>query len=355
MDSDKSALSAEEGVNQPSESDCLLKADEVNSGWRYLLLENPLSTLHSIFGHNLLVLIFVHQHLQKGFLSGLKGAAVPYLYKAYAVAAPQVQVFSGVTQLPWAMKPLIGLASDLLPIGGYSKVPYVGATTLIGIAACAVVALAPQSMLSLSGLVVCFFLVQLQNATGDLLSEAKYAEKIQDNPEHGSSLVSYVWFGLQLAGLLAVLLAGHMISIFGPRSAYGVAAVLLPLIFIPMFLGYWEDRQKTVVEASEARAGAFEHPETALLCFIMLAATVVLSICGMLVKDEVITCVVGLAVMAVVLISFSLVLSPMIARVNAFALIQTSLMFPISGAAFYFYTDSAKEYPEGPHFSPFFL
>merc|ERR1719478_344357 len=54
------------------------------------------------------------------------------------------------------------------------------------------------------------------------------------------------------------------------------------------------------------------------------------------------------------LVSFSLVLSPIIAKFNAFSLIQTALAPSVGGAAYFFYTDTAEQYPEGPHFTPFF-
>jgi len=53
----------------------------------------------------------------------------------------------------------------------------------------------------------------------------------------------------------------------------------------------------------------------------------------------------------VMLVSFSVVLRPVIAKVNAFFLIQTSLGVSIGGASFYFFTDNPYQYPEGPHFS----
>eukprot|EP00928_Gymnodinium_smaydae_P033067 TRINITY_DN23792_c1_g1_i2.p1 TRINITY_DN23792_c1_g1~~TRINITY_DN23792_c1_g1_i2.p1 ORF type:complete len:290 (-),score=25.56 TRINITY_DN23792_c1_g1_i2:204-1073(-) len=52
--------------------------------------------------------------------------------------------------------------------------------------------------------------------------------------------------------------------------------------------------------------------------------------------------------------SFSLVLSPTIARCNAFSMLQSSLTVSFSGAAFYFYTDGKAQYLEGPHFTPYF-
>merc|ERR1719409_1270263 len=55
--------------------------------------------------------------------------------------------------------------------------------------------------------------------------------------------------------------------------------------------------------------------------------------------------------MIVVLISFSVVLRPAIAKMNAFFLIQTSLGISIGGATFYFYTNTPEQYKHGPHFS----
>merc|ERR1719263_1013088 len=55
--------------------------------------------------------------------------------------------------------------------------------------------------------------------------------------------------------------------------------------------------------------------------------------------------------MVVVLVAFSIVLRPVIAKMNAFFLVQTSLGISIQGATFYFYTDTSDQYPDGPHFS----
>lgn len=46
---------------------------------------------------------------------------------------------------------------------------------------------------------------------------------------------------------------------------------------------------------------------------------------------------------------------PIIAKVNAFFLVQSAMGISISGASFYFFTDNEQQYPEGPHFSPVFF
>merc|ERR1719161_1433297 len=63
----------------------------------------------------------------------------------------------------------------------------------------------------------------------------------------------------------------------------------------------------------------------------------------------------ALFTMLVVLVAFSVVLRPVIAKINAFFLIQTSLGVAIGGSTFYFYTDDENQYPEGPHFSVYFF
>merc|ERR1719439_83550 len=86
---------------------------------------------------------------------------------------------------------------------------------------------------------------------------------------------------------------------------------------------------------------------------MMLIGSLVLTFVGLCASFEV-TCITALTVAMVMLLSFSIMLSPIIAKFNAFSLIQTSCTFTVSGAAFYFFTDTPEQYPEGPHFSPFF-
>ena len=48
-------------------------------------------------------------------------------------------------------------------------------------------------------------------------------------------------------------------------------------------------------------------------------------------------------------------LRPIVAKVNAFFLIQSTLGITISGSTFYFYTDTKEQYADGPHLSPVFF
>ena len=179
-----------------------------------------IARLESSFGSELLIMLFVSQHLMKGFVNEFIAPCVAYLYGSYKVPGPQMQVYRGVTQLPWAMKPMIGLLSDAVPIFGFNKSPYILLVTLLGAAAMTCIGLMPRVSLSVTSLVLCIFLIQLQLSTTDLLTEAKYAEKMQTKPKEGPALMSFVWFGLQVGGLVATLLSLGQIECFETLSYF---------------------------------------------------------------------------------------------------------------------------------------
>jgi len=315
-----------------------------------------LQNLHRHFGFELLALLFGVQHLLKGFVHSLVGQAEPYLFRLYHVPAPQMQIYGGIAGLPWALKPMLGLVSDVMPIWGYHKAPYMLITTVLGVLALFEVAVSSTDSMNVRWLVVCLFIVSLQISTCDLLSEAKYAEKVKENPKHGPSMLTYVWFGMQVGGLCAVVASGFLIQDFGPRSAYLVCVPFAAAVLLPVCLGYVQEEQKSSAEISEARTRVFRQWEACVLCFITFCGIAFLVVWGIMTKgDPYSNAKAAVGVGAVVLVSFSMFLSPVIAKFNAFAFIQTALSWQMGGAAFYFFTDTPEQYPEGPHFSEFFF
>merc|ERR1719215_2263758 len=239
-----------------------------------------LDALADKFGYKLLVMLFASQHLMKGFAGALMGPCSSYLYKAYNVAGPQMQIYGGVTQLPWAMKPIIGLLSDALPIRGFHKSPYILGASAVGAVSLALIGASTRVHLTVTMLVICMFFVQLQFSTCDLLTEAKYAEKMQSNPEHGPKLMTFVWFGLQTGGLAATMMVGPMLSHYGPHFPYLVALVPATFIMIPMARNYMEEVPRNSEELQEARAKLMRQKEACFLCLLMFVGTILLTFLG---------------------------------------------------------------------------
>jgi len=203
-------------------------------------------------------------------------------------------------------------------------------------------------------MVACLFAAQTQLSTSDLLSEAKYAEKMQVNPEHGPSLLTYVWSGMNLGVLVAVLASGPVIRYLGPSSAYLLSAVPAFAALLVVNFGYLEENKLSDEEVAKVRARFMQQPEACILCFLMLIGSICIIVTGLAFANVTLNCIVSMAVFFVMLVSFSVLLSPRIARFNAFSLIQTSLSWSVGGAAYFFYTDTEEQYKAGPHFSEFF-
>jgi folate/biopterin transporter len=303
------------------------------------------------FGYKLLVMLFASQHLMKGFSASLTGSAVQYLYGSYNVPGPRMQVFGGITSLPWAMKPIIGLVSDCMPINGYNKASYILIASVVGAASLAVIGFTPQTALSVEALVMCLFFTQAQLSTCDLLTEAKYAEKMQTSPAQGPNLMTFVWFGLQFGGLVATIISGPVLHHLGVKAPFLMALVPATFILFPVALNYMEETRQSPEQTREHRRRFFEQKEAGFLCVLMFCGTILLMVVGLVFKSIMLNAAVAIGVAVVMLVAFSVLLRPIIAKVNAFFLIQTALSFSIGGASFYFYTDTPKQYPEGPHFS----
>ncbi|CAK0865948.1 unnamed protein product [Prorocentrum cordatum] len=200
------------GVQKPAEGHGSLPFPFNQNRW--------LDELGQAFGYRLLVMLFASQHIMKGFAPSFTGPASQFLFASYNVAGPRMQIFGGIISLPWAMKPIIGLVSDCFPIRGYNKAPYILLATMLGIVGCAALAKIPAERLSVNAVVFCLFCMQLQFSSCDLLTEAKYAEKMQSNPARGPDLMTFVWFGLQGGGLLATLMVGPVLDHYGPKAPF---------------------------------------------------------------------------------------------------------------------------------------
>lgn len=309
--------------------------------WQKELLEE--------FGWELLGLLSCAQHVTKGFVHGFCMAAFAFIMKRYSVDASRMGIYQGVVQLPWALKPALGILSDACPIGGYTRKPYLIAATTIGVIALATLAVM-RDALKVDQVVMLLFCCSLYASTVDLLTEAVYASALRAKPSHGPSLLSFVWGGMTVAGIAATLLSGGILSHTSPWVIYAVAIPFAGLIIVPIMLNWAKEPCLNREQISEQRARVWEQKMAVMLAFVMMAATAVLATSGMhftIRQNAMVSAFVG----SIVLMAFSVSLNPVIAKVNAFSLIQAATHVSLGGSSFYFMTDTKEQYPAGPHFT----
>eukprot|EP00928_Gymnodinium_smaydae_P080811 TRINITY_DN64433_c0_g1_i1.p1 TRINITY_DN64433_c0_g1~~TRINITY_DN64433_c0_g1_i1.p1 ORF type:complete len:567 (+),score=73.51 TRINITY_DN64433_c0_g1_i1:92-1792(+) len=337
------------GCEAPTESSPLI-AGKQEAGLLHFC-----SQLEKNFGIRLIVILFFTQHVIKGFVSDFTGSATPYLFKEYGVAASDSQIFGSVISLPFAMKPIIGLVSDLYPIQGYRKAPYMIMSSCLALAAIVAIGLTTSSTLTIRMAVICIFLLSLQCATCDLLTEATYAERIAKKPAAGPDMLTYVWFGMTFATLLSSSCSGYVIEHYGSRVAFLFCVLPVGIVMFPVARGYLEEASISKEEAARLRKAHLKQKEACVLCILIIVATLSMMVCGIVIRDPIVNGCLSIFIGVLVVVTCSVLLSPPLAKFNAFSVIQSSLTLSIGGASFYFFTDDERQYPEGPHFTPFFF
>jgi hypothetical protein len=313
-----------------------------------------LRDLEAHFGYNFLVLIFVAQHLVIGILKSFVIAARPYVYTDYGVDAAQQLICGGITSLPVScLRPLIGLVTDTVPVAGYLKAPYFVAGCLLGGAGLFTVGSATVGSISTSLLVLCLFAFFCQVSVVGVIAEGAQAVKMQEHPQRAPQLLSFVWLGEVTCVFLANLSAGALIQGVGAESLLLLVSAPAFLAGAPALLGFLEERYQTDEDLRVARARVQAQGEVCFLSVLMVVAGAAVMAAGLL-YDTRTVCAVSISSMLVLLLAHSLLLTPVIAKLSAYILIQGSLSWSITPLEFYFYTDDAEAYPEGPHFSTMF-
>lgn len=314
--------------------------------------------LTSSYGGNFIVYIIVIEHLIKGMCGGLFEFALPYVFRDYHTPAPQMQMFGALAAFPWAMKPIIGLISDVFPVGGYNKWPYILLTSIIGTASCFLIGLMSKAITPVLLVVVFAFFMSLQTVTADVLTQGKYTQKVKETTSltGGTDLLTFVWCGIDGAGIVGVLCSGILIKYLGAKAVFTIIGVFFGLSIVPLLMGYLEEKKLSDDEVTEIRQMFSQQKEAVFLAVAMFVGTIVISICILLSDSSALNAIVAGCIVGVLLILFSVLLSPRIAMVNAFSLFQS--LFPqasINGAVYYFCTDTAEEFPGGPNFSKFYF
>lgn len=266
-----------------------------------------------------------------------------------------MQVYMSISCSAWALKPIIGIVSDLMPIRGLHKAPYVIITSLIGVSCCAAIGFSTTDSQSVLTVVFCLFGMSLQASTCDLLSEAKYSEHLAAKPTFGPDLLTYVWGGISFGNIMAISVVGTLIQSMGPRSVFLACLFPASAIVYPTLMNYFEEKVVTAQERERMIQHFAKQKEVLGLGVLMCVCTLVLTFMGATSQSHFHTFLAAMIVLAVLMPAFHMVLRPEIARVNTFFVLQAALGITINGATFYFYTDKPEQFPEGPHFSAWFF
>ena len=330
------------------------------------------SDLSSVFSWRFLSWLAVQNFAMYGGVSALIMAVSLPLFKEMGIDASRQQLYSTMTLSPFALKPFIGVTSDLFPIRGYHKRYLALISILIGLVGCsALLALYHNSSVKEAAvdlvaayrlsdlLVICFFCMNVTAANLDILGEGKYSEIMRQHPESGSSVITFKFVLGLLGSIVTNTYVGPLTDIGYFRLLFWIALGLLITPFYPTLRGWLPEKKRRKSEPGMTKIcfgllfdqGRFQKKRTPFIVIALSGAAVpLLSAVTTFANLRI-----GLAVSMCVLLILAAVTYAVFPRV-VFRIIVAIMLIKIShiklgGVLGYFYTADAQCLANGPHFS----
>lgn len=294
------------------------------------------------------VLMSVYFGLIGTTLQILLNSYLPY-FKSVGATGTQYQALVTVATMPWATKAAIGLLSDAVPIFGYHKRGYIVVMSVVGTLALLLLGLIPLGpSLGFIGAIL-LFVVNLQAATVDLLTEGKYAELMVARPETGSDIVSFAW-GLKCTGaFVGCIISGIMTTLFAPRFMYIVAMPLAAQVMLPAIFGLFPERRLPPSERRIRYDKLNAYPDLFKLSIVMTTGAIIVAMSAF--GPSTLQSSVSLGV-AVILATLGFIWLPKPLRpANLYLFLNNLIYISITGATDYWYTADQSCVPGGPSFS----
>nr|CAD1819772.1 unnamed protein product [Ananas comosus var. bracteatus] len=159
---------------------------------------------------------------------GLARLAVSFYLKDDLHLDPaETAVISGVSSLPWLVKPLYGFISDSIPLYGYRRRSYLILSGLLGALSWSLMAAFVDSKYDAA---FCIFLGSLSVAFSDVVVDSMVVERARGESQSTSgSLQSLCWGSSAFGGIVSAYFSGSLVDTYGVRFVFGVTA-FLPLM-----------------------------------------------------------------------------------------------------------------------------
>ncbi|KAF5203764.1 Folate-biopterin transporter 1 protein, partial [Thalictrum thalictroides] len=136
-------------------------------------------------------------------------------------------VVTGISALPWLIKPLYGFISDSFPLFGYRRRSYLVLSGLLGALSWSLMATLVDSKY---GTEFCILLGSLSVAFSDVVVDSMVVERARGESQSTSgSLQSLCWGSSAFGGIVSAYFSGSLVEVYGVRFVFGITA-LLPLI-----------------------------------------------------------------------------------------------------------------------------
>ncbi|XP_054793219.1 probable folate-biopterin transporter 2 [Prosopis cineraria] len=168
-----------------------------------------------------------------GISQGLGGAlsivgTKYYMKDVQKVQPSEAQVYAGITSIPWIVKPLWGLLTDVLPIFGYRRRPYFVFAGCLGVISMLLLSLHKNLHLVLA--LLSLTAGSAGAAIADVTIDACVAQNSISHPSLAPDMQSLCAFSSSIGALLGFSISGIFVHLIGPMGVFGLMTIPAGLV-----------------------------------------------------------------------------------------------------------------------------
>ncbi|CAN6573081.1 unnamed protein product [Malus baccata var. baccata] len=185
------------------------------------------SELHWSFVVGVLIVYGISQ----GLSMGLSRISIQYYLKDDQKVQPsEAQVYFGIIQIPWIVKPFWGLLTDTLPVLGYRRKPYFVFAGLLGVISMLVLSLDKNLNLTMS--LLALMAGSAGVAIADVTIDACVTQNSIRHPSLAGDMQSLCGLSSSVGALVGFSLSGFLVHLVGPKGVFGLLSIPPGLVIL---------------------------------------------------------------------------------------------------------------------------
>ncbi|PKU78761.1 probable folate-biopterin transporter 6 [Dendrobium catenatum] len=179
--------------------------------------------------------------LSQGFTGSFFRVVTDFYWKDVQKVQPSaVQMYIGFYYIPWILKPVWGILTDMFPVRGYRRRPYFILAGVLG--ASTALTISMEGKLSIPVALLCLVGMAAGVAIADVTIDACIAKNSIEKPNLAPDLQSLCSFVSSVGALIGYSSSGILVHLFGSQGALGLMAI--PPVFL-VLLGFAIFERKT--------------------------------------------------------------------------------------------------------------
>lgn len=169
-----------------------------------------------------------------GISQGLGGALARvgteyYMKDVQKVQPSESQVYSGIISIPWIVKPIWGILTDVVPVKGYRRRPYFILSGLLGLVSMILISL--HSKLHLVFSLLALTAGSAGVAIADVTVDACVAQNSISHPSLAADMQSLCTLMSAIGALVGFSISGVFVHLIGPKGVFGLLTIPAALVF----------------------------------------------------------------------------------------------------------------------------